>query len=243
VNSLQKAKTIFEERLYRWSLAEWRREINEGYPLLRRLKYSTARHVVLMMESFSKEHRWQMARALVKRFSPEGVHHCDEEFTEEDRRYIQMYLDMMEKAIWIEASQRPIIALHPEPCLDKLKRKPFRKLLVQRLTPILGADYDHEGGLGWMAYETMVGPWKVRTSIDTGGRYHQLCYDHWILISERERLYEGASLLRWLGISSQTMWQELDNSEAEWAAESLVKIVKHFMDAVPKLLEGLSPDP
>ena len=241
MNSLQKAKTIFEERFYRWSLADWQREIGENYPLLRLVK--EARHVVSMMETLSRENRLQMALALVKRFNISVLARCGDAFTEKDQKFVKIYLDLMGKARWTEASQRPDIALHPEAYLDKMNRKPFRKLIMRYLAPTLGAYYHDWGGGEW-AYETAVGSWRVITCIDTGGRHHQLSYDHSIIVSDYDKLLEGTSLLHWLGIGScQTMWLELKNSDVESTAEALARIIKHFMDAVPKLLEGLSPDP
>jgi len=243
MTSIQTAKHAFEERFYRWSLADWQREITQDYPLLRSPKLAGARYAVAIMESLRTERRWRMAQALAKRSQQKDtLSRCSDDFTEEDKRLEQFFFDAMQNARTLEALNRPIIALNPTAYLKKLNRRGFRKIITQFLSPVLGQAYEDWGSGEWR-YRTMVGPWHVVTYIDTGGRYHELNYDHCIIFSDTLRLYEGASLLHWLGIMSQTMWEDLDDSEAESAAGSLARIIAHFMDAVPKLLEGLSPDP
>ena len=79
--------------------------------------------------------------------------------------------------------------------------------------------------------------------MDTGGQCHQLCYSQDIQISNTFRLYDSVTLLMWYGIARvQTDWNDMKDEDSIQAAESLAKIVKHFLDAVPKLLEGLALD-
>lgn len=95
---------------------------------------------------------------------------------------------------------------------------------------------------GEWQYETKIGPWTVLTRIDTGGRFHQLTYDHCIILSNEKRLMEHISILSWLGISGQTLWRDLQKDDAETTADTVAQIVRHFMQAIPNLLQGLTPD-
>jgi hypothetical protein len=87
------------------------------------------------------------------------------------------------------------------------------------------------------------------TWIDTGGRL-QLRYDHEIvpydaIVSGRVTKYPlfRLSLVSWLGISGgETTWDDLGDEDAEPVAKLLAKLISHFMNVAPKLLEGLSPD-
>jgi hypothetical protein len=125
----------------------------------------------------------------------------------------------------------------------KFNRRIFRKYIKAALGPILGSDYENWGGGNWR-YCTTIGQWKVITWTDTGGKFHQVSYDHAIQVSKTQRLFEGGlSIIRWYGIAnSNTDWNDLKDEDAEQVAESLAKIIKHFLDAAPKLLEGLTLD-
>jgi hypothetical protein len=232
-------KIEFSKRLYEWSLHDWEREIRDGYPFLKAVKYSDAKCVIKLMESLTTEERQNLIFALLKRRCQSYLQYWGETFTDEDRRLVQSYFDNLAAVRWATARNIPPGGFQGQLSEDKLQRGLLRECIVEKLRPFLGKGTS--SSREWY-YLSSIGSWQVMTSIDVGGTFHQLCYDHSIRATDSSRLIEGCSLFSWLGICGQTMWQGLDNSEAEWAAESLAIIVKHFMDAVPKLLEGLAPE-
>jgi len=97
----------------------------------------------------------------------------------------------------------------------------------------------------------------VHTYVEVGGSYSQLWYRHTITPPDRyTRLDEASvdksaivywaansiSLLSWLGITSQTCWDLLTESDIPEAAETLSLLCSHFMQAVSDLLDGLVLD-
>ena len=238
------AQAEFDERFYWWVLQDWARGIEENFPLLHSVN---ATLILKIMEDFEDDKRWALAKALVKRGkSEELLKSCNDILTKQDKEYERFYVDMVTKSVsgeayWDEERSRKAKEALLGPRHNRLNRWKFRKYIVQALIPILGEDYEDWGGGEWR-YRTQIGPWLVMTYIDTGGQGHQLCYEHDIIASEHVYLAENINLLRWFGIASQTDWQYLLASDAEPTAKGLAMIVAHFMNAVPKLLDGLTPD-
>jgi hypothetical protein len=236
------AKPIFEERFYHWALQDWRCEIRKDFPRLRSMNDSQSDIALKIFQSLKKEEQWLMAKALVKWRRQSLLRQWNEEFTERDKHFVQLFLHLSEKERWREASRIQPGEFMLKADQKKLKRKKLRQCIIRVLSSVLGDDYEDWGNWEEWRYRTDVGPWMIMTYIDVGGQFHQLCYHHSIIVSEHVRLIEFVSFLSWLGISGQTMWQDLHDTDAEPTAKILARIIKHFMDAVPKLLEGLTPD-
>jgi hypothetical protein len=185
-----------------------------------------------------------MAKALVKRFTDEHVlEQCRQRLRSDERVLVRLYMDRLDGEMWKEAAATiPADRFPVGPRPKKLKRRKLKQCIVKALARVLGEEYEDLGDWEVWRYATLAGPWKVHTFVDVGGQGHQLTYGHSIIVSERVRLYEHISLLSWLGIASTTGWEGLADSDAEPTGERLAKIVGHFIEAAPKLLESLTPD-
>jgi hypothetical protein len=241
--SIERAKKLFAEKYYEWCLEEWGCELKHGYPLLRLSKEEHALAAIQIFESYSKEDKWETAVALVRR-NIQGKFKCiDGLYTGKDEELVQKYWDLCRDLRW---KQNSCIIPHyydKEDCPDKpkFKRRDLRKAIIECVKPYLGDQYEDHGGGEWR-YTTPCGPWLINTSFDVGGNFHQLCYDHCILLTIRERVIEGISLTDWLGISGQMSWNNLEVSDIDPISIFLAKVVEHFLQAAPKLLENLVPD-
>jgi len=236
--------TNFRERFYFWALADWNRELRDNFPLLRAVYDEGPQPAVEIMEQLAPDRREAVSIALVKRFTDEDTLRRLEALpTIEERNLAEWFV---EKCLARRARRSGAVVLpgsYSKAALPKkLKRKKLKRHIIGALHPILGDKYEEWGDSFEWRYRTKIGPWHVITYIDVGGQGHQLSYDHSVLLSDRVRLFEGISLLSWLGICSQTNWQGLVDGDAEPAALVLATIVAHFMEAAPKLLKGLTPD-
>ena len=227
----------FHERYYCWSLQDWKREISEKFSLLRSISDNNARLAIRLMRTVGEDQQWLLAKALTKRFRKVILAHWGDKFTKEDKRFEDLFMQELSRASLIEPTYPNI----DKPQAPKLDQKHLKSCLHRTLAPIIGEPYEDLGG-GLLRYRTLIEPWQIVTYFDIGGRFHQLSYGHDIMGSEYVYLARSISLLEWLGISSQVMLQGIYNSDVEPTAKALSKIIKHFMDAAPKLLEGLSPD-
>ena len=243
MNSIEKARHVFDERFYRWAIADWKREINEGFPFIKLLDEREKRLTLKIMENFdSREEQLIFAKSMVKRITPEDVvKRCNDEFTDKERQYAQLYLNIVTNATMglIDIGEFEIHERFQEG--PKLNRRRLRQRIIEVLTPIYGKEYEDLGGGEWR-YHSQIGPWQVKTHIDTGGQYHQICYHHNIIAREHVYLKENISLFLWYGIGSQTDWKFLIEDDTELVANALARFCEHFMNAIPKLLEGLAPN-
>jgi len=237
------AQEKFDERLYLWVLQDWKREIDEDFPLLGSIKDALARRSIRIIKSLNKEERRLMATALAKRArKSEVLTRCLDPLTEVDKKFALLFMDMLQSESWREASKIPLGGFRRRPGQKKAKRKKLKQCIIKALSPILGEDYENFGDWKVWRYHILIGPWQVVTYIDISGRPQKLSYEHNIIASEHFYLAQGLSILRWLGIGSQTEWQCLNNLETEPTSEALAKIIAHFMEAMPRLLEDLSPN-
>ena len=236
----------FYRRYYLWCLGNWKRELSEDFPLLRTAKIERAGDIIAIILDFPKDEIWNICMAIVKKKLQHKLMTFEELFTEQDQYYHQLYCEMMRK----KGSERTLRYSKQEEFLDGLRneilqktpRKVIRKKVIDSLYPVLGDISEKHGTVGWV-YETRIGPWNLTTWIDTGGRSRQLGYSHSIIYTNKCRLFEGISLERWLGIGgSETKWNNITEENLNQVVSGLTQLIAHFLNAAPKLLEGIEPE-
>jgi hypothetical protein len=239
-----KSKIIFSKRYYKWRIGDWDREIDSGLAMLKTVSDSNARHAVTVIERLSQSDQKRLGVALVKRFvDPRVVEACGEVFSLEEKEMIAEFL----RLAWLELENEMITSPPIEDRLNdprpKLKRREMKKAVIAAMEPILGERSKEWDDSESCRYSTAVGPWQVVTWFDFGGRTRQLSCNHSIPSPGTSiGLGDRISLLSWLGISGATEWRGLYADDVEPTARVVAGMVKHFMDAVPHMLEGLSPD-
>jgi hypothetical protein len=228
----------FDVAYYQWGLEDFSREIDEGFPYLGTFKTGQPRLLAHLRE-LPRQDQERYSAALVKRFAPETVFCTSDPLTWEEKGIVSHYMALMRMPTEAELdiNQR---ALSGDPGAV-LNRKRFRAMLRDQLDKTFGKEPLRLPGRGEWRYRLKYGLWTVETDIDTGGRYHQLSYDHRIFLSERVRLKEAVSLLSWLGIAGQTSWSCVYDADAPSLSDCLGRLCAHFLDALPRLLDGLSP--
>lgn len=236
---LQQARQEFQVRYYRWALDDFRREIDEGFPLLRSVIPGRIWRFLALMKRVRREEQLQFASALVKRFHREAVAHTGESLTVEEERLVENYRNVMlmptpeeQNLLELELSGRARF---------RVNRKKFAALIKEELVPILGGVMEPWDTHDYR-YTTSMGSWTILTYCDTGGDYYnQLTYSHSISAAPHVYIQEHVNILSWLGISSQTTWSYLTDADTGRVAECLARLCEHFMKAAGRLLDGLSP--
>jgi|SRR5882672_1646209 len=250
----------FAVRYYRWALDDIRREVRESFPLLRSIKSSLPMRAVAFLESFSDDDRLRAATALVKRFHPRAIELTGDSFGAAEREVDEGYRDAMRIARPEEEWYRQ--AMLNDSARLRIDRRRFLAAVKAELAPVLGAGEPFSSTREWR-YDTSLGPWMLTTLVDVGGSVHQLMYTQTIVHSRasaggapaprrpaartagaatRRPLKEGLSACAWLGIAGQTDWNRLVESDTPAAARSLARVCAHFLEALPALLAGLSPE-
>lgn len=239
-DALAPARRQFYERLYQWASADLEREVNENFRLARRVKGSLAQSTIAVAEDMSLDERRAAFRAEFKR----GFGHAlGRKLTspEEDVRNEEF------RVRWRAYKANPALSGYPQ-LTPKIPREGFRKLLRDKMA---GHGF---GDFGWWdkpaewCYRLRVGDWFVVTHINTGGRSLQLEYGHVIESPLAGRCPSGGAknielsegrinCLTMLGFSAR--WDRLTSEDLPEAADDLIVLCRHFLNAVPDLLRGL----
>lgn len=226
---LQTVRDQFLVRFYEWAREDMLRESREGFPFVRRISNPTAR-LFLDFASRLREHdAFAFYSGVVKRSHRRAVELLQDLPSVEEKALLEQYRKHT-------LSMRPAIGPHD----PRTGRAKLRKALLGGLSPALGNPLElSANGEIWM-YQMPMGCWTLRTTIDTGGK-RLLGYWHTIVAREPVFLHDQLSLLSWLGIS-QTDWTQAQAEDYSGIVECLVELHTHFMNAAPRLLEGLSHD-
>lgn len=234
---LEKAKDEFAVRYYQWAMEDFRREMREGFPLLRKIKGSASLRLVTLMQSLGQDEQILLSSGLVKRFHRRATNLLKEPLTAQEDSLCQGYVASIITPIpakgEIERRIRAGIA-------RRVNRSRLAALCKKDLQPILGNPSDVWGPREcW--YETPIDGWNVCTNVHTyGGNFYQLNYHHRIHPSGSVyELENGISVLAWLGITSMTNWDLLTDQDMSQAARTLALVCSHFIQAVPSLLKGI----
>jgi hypothetical protein len=246
---LDHAQREFSVRYYQWALNDWEREIQQDFAFLRTFKGGASWQALEMMSGMDADEQRLFARALVKRFQKEALQITGERITPEEQRLVSRYCERTD-------SSPAELLLHERElrgeCNVYAEGKELRKVIK---TQLAGLDMERiESPATLWRYTTPVQRWSVLTEIQTTGRYAQVVYHHDIVLAdERERvaldggqimekyisLSRFISLHSWLGVSSQTEWCDLVDSDLPQVAKALVDVCARFLEVAPKLLSGL----
>ena len=233
-DSLAPARNEFLSRCYAWALADLDREIKENLRLLRKVKGRSATSQVAVAEYLTQEQRKNMFRARLKRgfgyFMGEKLTTPEEDELEEELQ-----------ARWRAYTLDPNLSGYPQ-LTPKIPRQGFRKLLKEKLAAQGFGKFD-----GWdlpteWRYRLPVGAWIVETYIDTGARSRQLAFGHVIKGPQDVSLLETGFRISCLGLLGfSATWDMLTPEDLPEAADDLIVLCRHFLNAVPDLLRGLEP--
>jgi hypothetical protein len=231
-DSLAPARAEFLSRCYQWALADLDREVDQNLRLARKVRGRLAVSEVAVAEYLTQDQRRSMFRARLKRgfgflmgqklTSPEEDALAEELAT----RWRGYFLD-------------PKLGGYPQ-LTPKIPRQSFRKLLKEKLAGQGLGDFD-----GWdlpteWRYRLSIGTWIIETYIDTGARSRQLAFGH-AIVKEPEHvpLLETGLRISCLGLLGfSATWDMLTPEDLPEAADDLIILCRHFLNAAPGLLEA-----
>ncbi len=226
---LQPIRDQFLVRFYNWAKEDSRREFTEGFPFIRQIRNLATLRFLHFAESLQKRERTVLSSALLKRSHQRAIELEHDFPTDEEEAVLNRYSNWNEDQAWELGSQS-----------HRINKAKFRKMLSNKVAPILGIPIEVAPNRETSVYRTQISCWAVRTWIDTGGR-RLVGYSHSVEARESVHLHDNISILSWLGIA-QTDWAYVRESEEGQVVGCLAELCTHFLIAVPKLLDGLSHD-
>jgi len=132
---LEETRREFARRYYHWALEDARREVREGFPLLRTIKNRTVHHLLARMDSLSKDEQIRFGDALVKRFLPQLLAIQGEVLSAEEQAMVRDFLDNLIIPLPGELEFNRDLRLGT---VRLLKRRALVKLVQQAIRPVLG---------------------------------------------------------------------------------------------------------
>lgn len=216
----------FVLRYYEWARGEWDAELSSGLARLRALPSKSLRVAAGLLARRSPAEQARISQAMLKRFHPEAC------------RLLDTHLSQPESALLDEMRDDRLASFLPTPGL-RIDKKRLRRGLMERLSALTGQPPDTAWDLGveWRHVQRW-GAVSVQTYIDTGGRpSRQVEYNHALRHADGSELQGWISLGSWLGLSSVTRFDSIAPGEEDAAVDQVVSLAKHFIDALPRLLE------
>jgi hypothetical protein len=241
----------FSLRYYQWAKNDMYTEIKQGFPHLGRFKWGSSACVVRMMSKMSSAEQLTFGLALVKRFHKEAASIARESPTQAETALCQQY---RQEALNMDSHEIAETYRALERKAKPLNRNAFEAVLKSKLGPLSLMQFKQKRGGLWFC--GLMGHWNIDTLVEVKGRYNSVVYEHNIhsignvhnVVSKSGEnlklpltLGRQISLDSWLGISSETEWAYLQESDFEEVALHLATLCSHFFAAIPMLLTGLVP--
>ena len=234
----EKAYERLDFRCYQWAIQEFQREITQGYPYLKSIASRHVQSWVVLFEDLNKEKQDILLRVLVKRRFQKVIADTGDPFTAEDAALLKQY----------ERVLPTLPPKTPDPSKGDIKPIKVRRLasrIIERLNPVLGDQVEQFRGMGW-SYLTPMGDWNIKTEVSIDyPKAPEVNYWHVIMRTDYKRPPQSRghqpsySFANSLGLGSN-IWRVNYNYELESTVDSLATLCAHFIDAFPRLVEGLS---
>lgn len=245
VRKMSAPQKEFAATFYRWAQRDAEREFSEGFPFLRRIKYTAVADYLGFVKKLSEGDKRLFRTGMVKRSHSQGVFLVGDSLTVAEQTLTEQYLNrnrvkdplLGSVLVLSRAQEKRAKELAAGTKKYQIDRQKLRVALKEKLAPVLGSSTQNFGGKVLWRYSTAVGKWTVETWLDTGTRLTQFSYSHTVSLRPKVRLVEGTSILAWLGIHS-TSWDFLTDADIPGAAALVAEVSSHFLDAMSKLAGG-----
>jgi hypothetical protein len=232
--TLQPVRDEFLVRFYHWSTEFSRHEFGGDFPIIGRIKSPTVQRLLSFARSLNGEERFVLCSALLKRFHTRAVEVLEDVSSIDETAILGRY-----------SEARRTYSSQLEAVVSQSSKASLRKTLLRKLGATFSEPPEIQPSREEWTYRSHIRCWTLETTIDSGGR-RSFGYSHSIMAQHSVPLQDHISILSWMGISSQTDWFYLSESDYGEAAECLAQACSCFLDAVPKLLNDLShelPEP
>jgi hypothetical protein len=240
--NILKAPDEFVVKLYRWACADFQREMEEGFPLIKGIESPTTYCLLTLMDSLSKDKRLIFASGLLKRFHIRAVQLLGDTISAEQH-------GLFERLSSSFAVTNPLLRQRWDtaPKLGPTLEPKQRRKIIDRVRDELHEPYcvwPKSGPWVGTSFEVEKGGFRILTRFWPGTRV-SFSYDHAILDKAKGYYWEPdttfycdkLSIHSWLGISWETMWMDLRAGEVERVGKDLVRLCRHFIEGVAELLD------
>src|SRR5271157_1544560 len=199
----------FNARYHKWALVQARLERERNFPHLRSFRTGIALRFLSFYDQLSAGEKMAVPEALALRWVPDPDRLLGRALTTADRLLIDRYIDFTRLPA---AGEMELMLGSASGSVPRLRRKVIAKDVRRRLGALFTEKGENWGGGVWR-FTTQLEEFNIHTYVDTGGNFHQLNYSHSVFHGPSEPLGENISLLSYLGLSGQTDWSDLSESD------------------------------
>ncbi len=232
---------------YQWAKDQFRREFDEGFPILSKLRCSTSLTVREFISTLPDDQQWRFALALLRRGRHyEAAELCGEPLSHEERELLHSYHQRIKTAHFAGTFGRSGPSTKEKEIREAIQNgtleiqtptAAFRKAILERLSQGLGAPrkVEQRGANGIILLATEIGAWTVWTHVGFSSKV-PLRYSQVLSTDFLPGFNPEVSFLACLGIVGDTMWDLLTTEAANEAIDQLVALCAKFLSDAPQWL-------
>lgn len=242
---IEKELTI---RLYRWALQDAEREVMEDFPLVLTIQNAAVYGFLAYCSTKPKKDIIEICMTRVKAFHSYALSALGEAMTSEEQNLMsESYKNQLTHySLYTEEFNQRVDLSE-----DRSTKAEVTALLKEAMRPAFGERQPsrfkvvsiHENDFPQKS--TL---WRLQTWIEALHKqpnmgYAQSLYlpEHEWALTTRHPSHRATDILGWLGITPlPTYWDIPLKSDVEPAVASLALVTKHYLDAIPSIIEGLS---
>ncbi len=224
-------KERFAINFFRWSQVCLEKEIDGDFPLLNEFEIGATRWFLHIMDRLDSEKKHLLGKGLLKRAHSYAADILKIPTTTAESDLVEWYLKQGKRSFETGERKRFEPAITGVP----LSKRQMRAKTLDFLGSQLGKQ-TKSNVPGFLNFECVMLDVCVRTVICFGGQRGDLIYHQELLEADGTRITYGISVLSWLGVSSQTGWENLTETSIEKAFKTLLVGCSTFISAVPDLV-------
>jgi len=188
--------------------------------MVRNLRIPYSRYFLTTMRNLPQPLRLPTWHSILKRFHPQGCILAGDAITEEDKKMIQQYDQMVDRLF---TTLEPDILTEPP-----ASRSVFKKAAISMFEDILQAN-SVTIPTRQIRLINQFHNCTLHTFLETMSTRYPFCYHHSVFSKSGELLLQRCSIMQALGISSQTLWYDITDKELAGVLETLSRVVKDFV--------------
>jgi hypothetical protein len=242
-----KAKREFAVRYYLWGQSEFKREIDESFPILRSFKAGIFGKRYRFMQQLDRREQLVLASGLLKRNNPDAIEALSENFTPEENALLTQ---LREFSLRPEGLEAEILARQRSG--EKIKfasKAKLRRTIINQFKSAFGSECLNLAIVGLdpeLNFKIKCCGWLLNTHFEFYGINRQIIYFHQIK-SETAKEPDGVrdiilgfpSLSGWLGMRAEASWAYLMDEDIQPVCDFIIQRCRNFFEVAPKLLKGL----
>ena len=245
--TFSEAKQEFAVRHYLWGQFEFKREIDESFPLMRSFKAGRIWKRYRFMQQIDEREQLILASGLLKRANPDAVQALGESFTPDEETLLAQLREfsLHPKGFGAETEARK----SAEERIGFASKAKLRRAVMNQFEGAFGSQCINLAIVGLdpeMNFKMKCCGWLLSTDFTFNGVKRQVAYSHRIR-SEMSKERDGVrdiilgfpSLSGWLGTRGDTSWEYLLDEDIQLVCDFIIQRCRHWFDVAPKLLKGL----